>query len=68
MESALPTPLPTSCPRCKKSLGEAEYYGVCATCAADLRSTYSGEPRSDIEAGEYEPKMNVTPNAVASKE
>ncbi len=49
-------------------LAEDEFYGVCGQCAADLRTTYNGQPRGDVEASEYEPKMNVTPNAVASKE
>lgn len=56
------------CPRCGGDLSEREFYGVCATCADALRSTFNGNPRSDVEAPSYEPKMNVTPNAVASKE
>ena len=56
------------CPRCKGDLSNNEFYGVCDTCAAELRSTYDGQGRGDVEAVEYEPKMNVTPNAVASKE
>lgn len=56
------------CPRCGGDLAEREFYGVCARCADTLRATYDGSPRSDVEAAAYEPKMNVTPNAVASKE
>jgi len=59
---------PQTCPRCSQSLGDAEYYGVCSTCADDLRSAYDGASRDDVEAAAYEPKMNVTPNAVALKE
>lgn len=62
------TALPTTCPRCGQSLGDAEYYGVCGTCAEQLRATYDGAAREDVDAAEYEPKMNVTPNAVALKE
>jgi len=54
------------CPRCQSSV-EDHYYGPCATCRADLRSTQAGEAK-DIVAEEYIPKMNVTPNAVASKD
>lgn len=61
-------PQPTTCPRCHGDLGDAEYYGVCGSCSTNLRSVYNGQPRSDVEASEYEPKMNVTPNAIASKE
>ncbi len=56
------------CPRCGGDLAESEFYGVCPSCATALRSAYNGSPRSDVEAAAYEPKMNVTPNAVASKE
>ena len=61
-------PHPTTCPRCKADLQGAEFYGVCQSCATNLRAVYDGRTRSDVEAVEYEPKMNVTPNAVASKE
>ena len=57
-----------TCPRCTTSPASEPYYGVCDTCAEQLRETYSGEARSDVSSAEYEPKMNVTPNAVASKE
>ncbi len=57
-----------ACPRCGSSLADEEYYGVCGSCAATLRAKYEGTARDDVEAAEYEPKMNVTPNAVASKE
>lgn len=59
---------PSTCPRCSQSLGDAEYYGVCSECADELRSTYDGASRADVSTAEYEPKMNVTPNAVALKE
>ncbi|MFN3215215.1 MAG: hypothetical protein ACE367_01835 [Acidimicrobiales bacterium] len=55
-----------TCPRCGATVGE-EYYGPCTGCREQLKASYSGEAR-DVEAAAYEPKMNVTPNAVASKE
>jgi len=57
-----------ACPRCGDSLSDDEFYGVCTTCSGDLRALFDGVPRSDVSTAEYEPKMNVTPNAVASKD
>lgn len=59
---------PTTCPRCGGDRSSDAYYGVCERCRTELRATYSGEARNDVETAEYEPKMNVTPNAVALKE
>jgi hypothetical protein len=55
-----------TCPRCGRAAREA-FYGPCTECRTQLRAKYLGEAR-DIEAIEYEPKMNVTPNAVALKD
>ena len=55
-----------TCPRCGNTVA-AEYYGPCDRCCRELRDAYTGEAR-EVQAGAYEPKMNVTPNAVASKE
>ena len=49
------------------ALAEGAYYGPCDTCRADLRTRYAGTSRV-VEVAEYEPKMNVTPNAVALKD
>lgn len=57
---------PFHCPRCDQP-AEADYYGPCDACRAELRATVRGEARQ-VAAADYEPKMNVTPNAVASKE
>ena len=54
------------CPRCSTSV-EARYYGPCETCRDQLRDVYRSEGRV-VELAEYEPKMNVTPNAVALKD
>lgn len=54
------------CPRCDAAVS-APFYGPCERCLAELRLTYQAEA-SAVEAVEYEPKMNVTPNAVALKD
>ena len=54
-----------TCPRCAGEVTEA-YYGPCTDCRAQLRADQAGEAR-DV-AVDYVPKMNVTPNAIASKE
>ncbi len=54
------------CPRCQTAVDE-EYYGPCDTCRGVLRATIRAEAR-DVGVAEYEPKMNVTPNAVALKD
>lgn len=55
-----------TCPRCSASVDE-KFYGPCGTCRKALGQQYQSETR-DVEAPEYVPKMNVTPNAVASKD
>ena len=60
------TPLDFTCPRCQLPVS-ARYYGPCDTCRADLVATLGGEQR-EVELADYEPKMNVTPNAVATKD
>jgi hypothetical protein len=55
-----------TCPRCSVE-HEERFYGPCTSCRAELRAKYLGEGRV-IELAEYEPKMNVTPNAVALKD
>lgn len=55
-----------SCPRCQGAT-TAEYYGPCTSCRSELVAKFSGLGR-DVEVAEYEPKMNVTPNAVALKD
>ena len=54
------------CPRCSATV-EARFYGPCEACRAALRDSFRSEGRV-IELAEYEPKMNVTPNAVALKD
>lgn len=54
------------CPRCATPT-EVEFYAPCDSCRAELRATM-GTDGTASGAGEYEPKMNVTPNAVALKD
>jgi hypothetical protein len=54
------------CPRCAGDVAE-DFYGPCDSCRTQLRDAYRAEGRV-VEVAEYEPKMNVTPNAVALKD
>lgn len=58
--------LTIDCPRCGATVTEA-YYGPCGSCRAEMRATLGGDA-TGVAAVEYEPKMNVTPNAVALKD
>ena len=60
------TDLSFECPRCGQA-ATARFYGPCGTCSGQLRERYMPEAK-DVEVAEYEPKMNVTPNAIATKE
>jgi hypothetical protein len=64
--AAVPADLDLTCPRCQAPV-TVRFYGPCETCRAELRVVFAGEAR-DVEVEEYVPKMNVTPNAVASRE
>jgi hypothetical protein len=60
------TPIEMDCIRCRaRSL--MRFYGLCTTCRDELYTKFAAEGRT-LEVGEYEPKMNVTPNAVATKD
>jgi hypothetical protein len=54
------------CPRCSTSTSD-EFYGPCASCRDELRVTMARD-KSDIEVAAYEPKMNVVPNQIATKD
>lgn len=56
-----------TCPRCGQVVVAARFYGPCESCRVELRAKYVAEGRI-VEVAEYEPKMNVTPNAVALKD
>lgn len=55
-----------ACPRCRNDVVD-DFYGPCADCRTQLRDVFRTEGRV-VELAEYEPKMNVTPNAVALKD
>ena len=54
------------CPRCSAQV-QARFYGPCANCHDQLRRTQGSDAR-EVAVADYEPKMNVTPNAVATKD
>lgn len=58
--------LTVTCPRCGDP-ARVRYYGPCDGCRHELRTQQGGEAR-DVVAAAYEPKMNVTPNAIAQKD
>ena len=55
-----------TCPRCNTTV-EARFYGPCDGCRSQLRDAFRREGRV-VDVAEYEPKMNVVPNAVALKD
>ena len=60
------TPETMECMRCHCE-APMRFYGLCGDCRSELRDKFDREARV-VEAAEYEPKMNVTPNAVALKD
>jgi uncharacterized protein with PIN domain len=60
------TPIDWDCLRCGET-HPMRFRTVCPRCREELRATMAREAK-DVEVAEYEPKMNVTPNAVASKD
>jgi hypothetical protein len=60
-----PEAIDITCPRCGRAVRQ-RFYGPCDDCRSALRDAFRVEGRV-IEIAEYEPKMNVTPNAVATK-
>jgi len=60
------------CPRCASVVTEP-FYGPCAACRSELRATcVAGEVvaggGADRAHSRFEPKMNVVPNQVATKD
>ena len=54
------------CMRCHRE-EPMRFYGLCQGCREELRVKYD-RAGVTIEVADYEPKMNVTPNAVALKD
>jgi Zn finger protein HypA/HybF involved in hydrogenase expression len=59
-------PVEMDCMRCGQS-APMRFYGLCPQCRTQLHQLFDREART-IEVADYEPKMNVTPNAVALKD
>lgn len=59
-------PLTFSCPRCSGTVS-GRFYGPCEACRAWLRANL-GLAQSELVVEDYVPKMNVTPNQVATKD
>jgi hypothetical protein len=55
------------CPRCAREV-EERLYGPCSSCRDELGTTMRRVDEAPVVAAEYEPKMNVTPNQVATKD
>jgi hypothetical protein len=55
-----------ACPRCARTV-DARFYGPCDGCREELRATFVRVERI-VEVAGYEPRMHVTPNAVALKD
>jgi len=66
MPDVPPDQLTFACPRCHTQTIDT-FYGPCESCRDQLRATLGGESR-DCQEAAYEPKLNVTPNAVALKD
>jgi hypothetical protein len=61
-----PATVEITCPRCGLP-STVRFYGPCDACRSALRTSMGSAARV-VEVAEYEPKMNVTPNAVALKD
>lgn len=66
MSEPVPQSRTYACPRCAGATTEA-WYGPCSSCRSELRTTFAGEQRQ-VAPSDYVPKVNVTPNAVATKD
>ena len=57
------------CPRCHLPASE-RFYGPCGSCRAELNNEFYRAPGIVTEPGpsRFEPKMNVVPNFVATKD
>ncbi len=60
------TPLDVECMRCHQP-APLRFYGLCSRCTDELHVKFAPVQR-EIEVEAYVPKMNVTPNAVATKD
>ena len=61
-----PTPIDWDCLRCGET-HPMRFRTVCPRCRDELRANLAREAKN-VDVADYEPKMNVTPNAVATKD
>jgi hypothetical protein len=60
------TPVEMECLRCHER-APMRFAGMCVGCRDELRAKYAG-PGRQLATEAYEPKTNVTPNAVAFRD
>jgi hypothetical protein len=60
------TPRNWDCLRCGET-HPMRFRSVCPRCRDELRTNFQREAK-DVAVADYEPKMNVTPNAIATKD
>jgi hypothetical protein len=60
------TPVEQPCLRCHRTVA-MRFAGMCPACRDELRAKFDLEAR-DVAVPEYEPKRNVTPNSVATRD
>jgi hypothetical protein len=60
------TSLDFDCLRCGET-HPMRFRGVCPRCRDELRAAFQRESKN-VEVADYEPKMNVTPNNIATKD
>jgi hypothetical protein len=66
VDDALFPPEVMPCLRCGAEVA-LRFAGPCPACAEELHEKFRAEAR-EVDDAAYEPKMNVTPNAVALKD
>ena len=65
-DPSLADPIDVVCPRCARPAA-VRFYGPCDDCRDQLRASVGGAARQ-VEVAAYEPKLNVVPNHVATKD
>ena len=66
LSDGVPEILDFTCPRCHLPTSQ-RFYGPCDGCIGELKIAQNLN-KQEAQASEYIPKMNVTPNAVATKD
>ena len=66
LTDGVPDVLDFTCPRCNLPTSQ-RFYGPCDDCVSKLRIAQNLNKQA-VAVADYVPKMNVTPNAVATKD